>query len=115
MITIYHNNRCSKSRQTLGLIEAQGMAPEVIDYLKTPPDKATLSKLIQYLEVPVREIIRTGEDMYKTLNLKDSSLSDEQLLDAIVAHPKLLQRPIVVRGDRAIIGRPPENVLDLLK
>lgn len=114
MTTIYHNNRCSKSRQTLALIEEQGITPEIIRYLETPPDKATLKDLINKLGVGVRDIIRTGEEPYKTLNLADTSLSDEQLLDAIVTNPKLLQRPIVVNGSKAVIGRPPENVLTIL-
>lgn len=114
MLTIYHNNRCSKSRKALALIEAGGVTPTIVNYLETPPDKATLKSLIGKAGISVRDLIRSGEDAFRKLNLKNPELSDEQLLDAIVANPKLLQRPIVVKGNRAIIGRPPENVLELL-
>ena len=114
MPTIYHNPRCSKSRETLSLIQSKGIDPSIILYLETPPSKAELKSILSKLGLKVREIIRTGEEAYKNLSLKDDSLSDDQLLDAIVDYPKLLQRPIVVEGERAIIGRPPENVLDLL-
>ena len=114
MLTIYHNNRCSKSRQTLALIEEKGIKPNIINYLDTPPDKNILRSLLKKLGLKARDIIRSGEEAYKKLNLKDSSLTEDQLLAAIVAHPKLLQRPIVTSDDRAIIGRPPENVLELL-
>ena len=114
MTTIYHNPRCSKSRQTLALLEEHGVAPDIINYLNSPPDKDTLKTLVKALGVSVREIIRTGEDDYQALGLADTALTDEQLLDAVSHHPKLLQRPIVVKGKQAVIGRPPENVLTLL-
>lgn len=113
-VTIYHNPRCSKSRQTLALLEEQGIEPEIIRYLETPPDLAQLEAIVSKLGVPVREIIRSGEDEYKALNLADSSLSDTDLLNAINEAPKLLQRPIVIKGDAARIGRPPESVLEIL-
>ena len=115
MVTIYHNPRCSKSRETLTLIKEQGIEPEVILYLKTPPSTDDITGLLQKLRMTARGIIRTGETAYKENNLKEPSLSEQTLIDAIVTNPKLLQRPIVVKGDKAIIGRPPENVLSLLK
>lgn len=114
MLTIYHNSRCSKSRQTLALIEEKGVQANIIKYLETPPDKSELKAILTKLNLNPRDIIRTGEEDYKTLKLSNQDLSNDALLDAIVSHPKLLQRPIVVSGDRAVIGRPPENVLELL-
>ena len=114
MFTIYHNPRCSKSRQTLALLEENGVLPEVVLYLETPPNAATLKQLIKKLGISTRELLRKGEEEYKINNLKDSELSDDQLIQAMVKHPKLIERPIVIKGDRAVLGRPPENVLDLL-
>ncbi|WP_308366711.1 MULTISPECIES: arsenate reductase (glutaredoxin) [unclassified Microbulbifer] len=114
MWTIYHNPRCSKSRQTLQLLQDKGIDPEVVLYLETPPDRKTLAVLLQKLGIPARDLLRTGEDEYKALQLKDPGLGEEQLLDAMTQHPKLIQRPIVVKGDKAVLGRPPENVLELL-
>lgn len=114
MTTIYHNPRCSKSRQTLALIEEQGVTPEIVHYLDTALDKASLLSLISKLGVGPRDIIRKGEEAYKTMNLSNPELSDDELIEAIVQVPKLLERPIVVKGNKAIIGRPPENVLTLL-
>jgi len=114
MLTIYHNPRCSKSRQTLALIEEKGISPEIVLYLDTPPNKSQLSNLIEKLGISARELIRKGEDAYKENNLNDTSLSDEQLIDAMSRHPKLIERPIVIKGDKAVLGRPPENVLSLL-
>lgn len=113
-VTIYHNPRCSKSRETLALIEAQGIDPVVIRYLETPPDAATLRRILEQLDVDAREILRTGESAYKELGLADASLSQDLLIEAIAAHPELLQRPIVVAGDKARIGRPPESVLEII-
>lgn len=117
MITLFHNPRCSKSRETLALTEAAaarlGEALEVVEYLKTPPDLATLTTLLKHLGLPARALLRDGEAPYAELGLADTSLSDQALLEAIAAHPVLLQRPVVVRGERAVIGRPPENVLAL--
>jgi arsenate reductase len=111
-IQIYHNPRCSKSRATLALLEANGHAPEVIEYLKTPPDARTIRELVEKLGMKSHELLRKGESEYQSLALQDPT--DEQVVDAIVKHPILLQRPIVVAGDRAAIGRPPEAVLDIL-
>jgi arsenate reductase len=114
MITIFHNPRCSKSRQTLALIEESGIQPNIVLYLDTHLVKTDIKELLTKLDMTVREIIRKGEDAYKENNLKDTSLSDDDLIQAIADHPKLLERPIVVNGSKAIMGRPPENVLALL-
>ncbi|WP_237065767.1 arsenate reductase (glutaredoxin) [Microbulbifer guangxiensis] len=114
MWTIYHNPRCSKSRQTLQLLQENGIEPEVILYLETPPDTSTLADLLGKLGIGARDLLRTGEDAYRELGLKNNALSDAQLIEAMASHPKLIQRPIVVSGNRAVLGRPPENVLELL-
>ena len=114
MITIYHNPRCTKSRLTLQLLEERGEKVSVVLYLDTPPNKKTLKELIAKLGISPRELLRKGEAVYKDNNLSDSDLSDAKLIDAMVAHPILIERPIVVKGKRAAIGRPPENVLDIL-
>ncbi|WP_434680327.1 arsenate reductase (glutaredoxin) [Pseudomonas sp. R1-18] len=113
-LMLYHNPRCSKSRSALELLQARGLAPEVVLYLETPPDAAQLRDVLSKLGMGARQLLRTGEDAYKQLNLADQSLTDEQLIAAMVAHPKLIERPILVAGDKAVIGRPPENVLELL-
>ncbi len=112
--TIYHNPRCSKSRQTLGLLEDNGVSPEVVLYLETPPDAGEVRSLLNKLGIDARSLLRKGEEAYKSEGLADTSLTDDALVAAMVAHPKLIERPIVVKGDRAVLGRPPENVLDLL-
>ncbi len=115
-ITIYHNPRCSKSRQTLQLIGEQGVEPDVVEYLKTPPDTETLSRLLDLLELEPRQLMRRKEAIYGELNLDDPGLGREELIQAMIEHPILIERPIVVRdGKRVAIGRPPENVLDILK
>lgn len=111
---ILHNPRCSKSRQTLALLEEKGIHPDIILYLENTPDTDFLKDTIEKLGLAVRDVIRTGEDAYKEQNLKDASFSDDALLAAMVASPKLIQRPIVIKGKKAVIGRPPENVLDLI-
>ncbi|MDX9682646.1 arsenate reductase (glutaredoxin) [Pseudomonas protegens] len=113
-LTLYHNPRCSKSRGALELLEQRGLAPTVVRYLETPLDAAQLRGLLAKLGLSARQLLRTGEDEYKTLNLADPSLSEEQLVAAIAQHPKLMERPILEAGDKAIIGRPPENVLEIL-
>ncbi len=113
-LTLYHNPRCSKSRGALELLEARGLAPNLVRYLETPPSAAELRALLAKLGIGARALLRTGEDEYKALGLADASLSDEQLIAAMVEHPKLIERPILVAGDRAVIGRPPEKVLELL-
>lgn len=111
---IYHNPRCSKSRQTLALLEERGVDIEVIEYLKDAPDAALLRSLMEMLGKPPREVIRRGEAAFTALGLAAKLDDDEALIAAIAAHPVLLERPIVVVGQRAAIGRPPENVLALL-
>lgn len=113
-VTIYHNPRCSKSRQTLALLEAQGVNATIIEYLDNPPNKQELKRILKLLGCSPREIIRNNEQAYKDLALNDKDLSDEQLITAMIEHPKLIQRPIVVHGERAALGRPPENVLEII-
>ncbi|OZY40123.1 arsenate reductase (glutaredoxin) [Pseudomonas fragi] len=113
-LTLYHNPRCSKSRGALELLEARGLTPTVVRYLETPLDAAQLRNLLAKLNISARQLLRSGEDEYKALNLADSSLSEAQLIDAMAAHPKLIERPILVAGDKAVIGRPPENILEIL-
>ena len=110
---IYHNPRCSKSRQTLELLRERGIEPEIIEYLKTPVTPDEISNLVRMLQLEPRSIIRTKEKEYKELKLDDESLTTEALVNAIAKTPKLLERPIVVKGEEAVIGRPPENVLEL--
>ena len=111
---IYHNPRCSKSRQTLSILEEQGIQPTVIKYLDTPPDAATLRTILQQLGMTPRELMRTKEQEYKAQQLDDENLTDEQLIQAMIATPKLIERPIVIANGKTVIGRPPENVLAIL-
>ncbi|EOI3442961.1 arsenate reductase (glutaredoxin) [Cronobacter turicensis] len=114
-VTIYHNPRCSKSRETLSLLTERGIEPDVVLYLETPPDAATIKTLLKQLGFSqARELMRTKEELYKTLNLADASLSEEALIQAMVANPKLIERPIVVSDGKARLGRPPEQVLEIL-
>ncbi|EIL96691.1 arsenate reductase (glutaredoxin) [Rhodanobacter thiooxydans] len=114
MLRIYHNSRCSKSRATLALLEQHGGEIEVVDYLDTPPSAAELAMLLRQLGMTARELLRTGEEEYRVLGLDDSALDDDALIVAMVAHPKLIERPIVVANGKAVIGRPPEAVLAIL-
>jgi arsenate reductase (glutaredoxin) len=114
MISIYHNPRCSKSRQTLALLEERDIDPEIVLYLETPPSAETLADVLQKLGISPRQLLRKGEDSYKENNLSDTTLSDQQLIAAMVANPKLIERPIVINGNKAALGRPPEQVLDIL-
>lgn len=113
--TIYHNPRCSKSRQTLALLEEHNIQPEIVLYLENTPNKQELLGLTQQLNKKPREILRKTEDAYKNMGLADTALSDDDLLEAMVVEPKLIERPIVVAGTKAVLGRPPENVLELIK
>ncbi len=113
-LKIYHNPRCSKSRQTLALIEDSGQDCEVIKYLETPPSEAELSQLLALLGISARQLLRKGEAEYKELNLADESLDEAALIKAMSEHPKLIERPIVSRDGEAVLGRPPENVKALL-
>ena len=112
---IYHNPRCTKSRQTLALLQQQGIEPDIVLYLESPPKPKELTLLIKQLGfTSARQLLRTGEDAYKQLGLSDQSLGEDKLIAAMIANPKLIERPIVVKTDRAVLGRPPENVLALI-
>ena len=113
-VEIYHNPRCSKSRQTLQILKDKGVEPNVIEYLKTPPDRATLEKILKMLGLEPRDLMRKKEKEYKENNLADPTLSREQLIDAMIAHPKLIERPIVIKNGKAALGRPPEHVLEII-
>ncbi|VXC67493.1 putative oxidoreductase [Pseudomonas sp. 8Z] len=113
-LTLYHNPRCSKSRGALELLEARGLQPTVVRYLETPPSANELRELLGKLGISARQLLRSGEDDYKALGLADTSLSEAQLIDAMTSHPKLIERPILVAGNKAVIGRPPEMILELL-
>ncbi|WP_417788068.1 arsenate reductase (glutaredoxin) [Stutzerimonas xanthomarina] len=113
-LILYHNPRCSKSRNALELLEQRGLSPSVVRYLETPPSADELKQILARLGISPRQLLRSGEEDYKTLNLADPALTDEQIIDAMVAHPKLIERPILVAGDVAVIGRPPEKVLEIL-
>ena len=111
---IYHNPRCSKSRQTLDLLRQKGIDPQIILYLEEPPSESDLANILDCLGMGPRELLRTGEIEYKELNLKDRTLDDSKIIKLMSENPKLIERPIVVSSNRAIIGRPPENVLNLI-
>jgi len=111
---IYHNPRCSKSRQTLDIIRAAGVEPEIVLYLETPPSADELKTLVKKLGIEPRSLLRKGEEAYKAAGLSDKTLSGDQLIAAMVEFPKLIERPIVVKGAQAVLGRPPENVNALL-
>lgn len=115
-VKIYHNPRCSKSRETLSLLQSNGIEPDVVLYLETPPDADTIKALLQMLGMgSARELMRQKEELYKSLNLADSHLSEAALIQAMVENPKLIERPIVVANGKARIGRPAEQVLDIVK
>lgn len=113
-VTIYHNPRCGKSRQTLALIRDRGIEPTVIEYLKTPPDRATLSRILDDLGMEPRDLMRRKEAPYKERNLADPALARDALVDAMVEDPILIERPIVITPKGTRLGRPPENVLEIL-
>lgn len=113
-IVIYHNPRCSKSRQTLQLLQEQGIQPRVVEYLKTPPSKTELKRILKLLGLKPRELMRRKEPEYKALGLDDPSLTDDQLIEAMIATPKLIERPVVLAHGKAALGRPPEQVLEIL-
>ena len=113
-VTIYHNPRCSKSRETLNLLQSKNIEPSVVEYLKTPLSHEQISTLVSQLGFnSARDLMRTKEEQYKALNLKDVN-SESVLIDAMVENPKLIERPIVVNNNKAALGRPPENVLSVL-
>ncbi|MDJ0928930.1 MAG: arsenate reductase (glutaredoxin) [Gammaproteobacteria bacterium] len=113
-VTLYHNPRCSKSRQTLALLQEHDVDVQIIEYLKTPPDETTLRDLLQRLELSVDELMRKGETEYREARSELDSMTEPQRVAWLAANPRVLQRPIVVSGDRARIGRPPEAVLEIL-
>ncbi|GKW02820.1 arsenate reductase (glutaredoxin) [Pectobacterium carotovorum] len=114
-VTIYHNPRCSKSRETLALLQEHNITPDVVLYLDTPPDATTLAQLIKQLGfTSARELMRTKEEVYQQLGLSDAALTEAQLIQAMIDNPKLIERPIVVAQGQARIGRPPEQVLEIL-
>lgn len=110
---IYHNPRCSKSRQTLNILEQAGVDPEIVKYLDDTPTASELRELIEQLGIRPEELVRKGEKVYKE-QFKGRELSDQEWIETMVRYPKLIQRPIVVSGDQAVLGRPPENVKELL-
>jgi arsenate reductase len=113
-ITIYHNPKCSKSRAALQLLRDRDLEPKIVEYLKHPLDASQIKRLLKMLKMSPRELLRKKEADYRALNLADPKLSADILINAMVAHPILMERPIVVGGERAVLGRPPERVLDLL-
>ena len=114
-ITLYHNPRCSKSRQSLQLLESHGISPDIVLYLETPPDAATLKRLVRQLGLTqASELLRKKEDEYRLAGLSADS-KDDDVIAAMVKYPKLIERPIAVKGQRAVLGRPPENLLELIK
>lgn len=113
-ITIFHNPRCSKSRQTLELLHEKSVTPEVVEYLKTPPDYQTIDDILKMLNIEPRQLMRAGEAEYKENDLANESLSRKQLIEAMVNFPKLIERPIVIKNGKAAIGRPPTAILEIL-
>ncbi|MCE3232070.1 MAG: arsenate reductase [Rickettsiaceae bacterium] len=113
-VTIYHNPRCTKSRETLALLKENGIEPTIVEYLNKPPSVQTLKEIVKALGVKPREIIRTKEDAYKQCGLDDKTLTDNQIIEILVKNPILIERPIVCVGKKAAVGRPPENVLKIL-
>lgn len=111
---IYHNPKCSKSRQTLQLLADNGEQPEIVEYLKTTPDADTLKSILKKLGISARQLLRSKEAEFKTAGLDNMELSDDEIITAMIKYPKLIERPIVVKGDKAVIGRPPENILTLI-
>jgi len=112
--TIFHNPRCSKSRETLALLESHGIQPNIVEYLKTPPSAAELASIVRKLGIKPEALVRKSEDGYKS-RYAGQTLTDAQWIDAMVADPALIERPIVLHGSRAVLGRPPANVMSLLK
>ncbi|MCK5889021.1 MAG: arsenate reductase (glutaredoxin) [Methylococcales bacterium] len=113
-VKIFHNPRCSKSRQTLQLLQEQGIEPDIVEYLKNPPSKAEIEDILQKLNIQPRELMRTKEAEYKEMALNDENLTHDALVNAMLKTPKLIERPIVLANGKAAIGRPPENVLSIL-
>ena len=114
MTTIYHNPRCSKSRASLEMLEAKGIKPTIIRYLDTPPSRSELSEILDKLGLQAEQIVRKGEALFGELRLNDKTLSNNDWIDVLVQNPKLIERPIVISGNKAAIGRPIERVIDIL-
>jgi arsenate reductase len=112
-VTIWHNPRCGKSRDAAKLLEEKGIDAEVVKYLETPPNKEELKAVLKMLGISARELMRTKEDLYKELNLKEE-LNEEKLIEAMVENPKLIERPVVIKDGKAAIGRPLQNIVDIL-
>lgn len=113
-VIIYHNPRCSKSRATLALLRERGIEPDIVEYLKNPPDEHELARILGMLEMDPLELMRKGEDEYAELGLEEKKDDHAELIKQMLAHPILIERPIVVKDNKARIGRPPENVLEIL-
>lgn len=113
-VTIWHNPRCSKSREALKLLEAEGVEATIVKYLETPPSEAEIRHVLSMLGIGARDLMRTKEALYKELNLKDVT-DEDALIRAMAEHPKLIERPVVIKGDKAVLGRPPQTVVDLVK
>ena len=112
-VTIWHNPRCGKSRDAAKLLEEKGIDADIVKYLETPPSKKELKAVLKMLGISARELMRTKEDIYKELNLKEEN-DEEKLIDAMVENPKLIERPVVIKDGKAAIGRPLENIIDIL-
>ena len=113
-VTIYHNPRCSKSRQTLNLLQERGIQPTIIEYLETPPSAKKLGEILVMLGLRPRELMRNKEDVYAASSLDNPNLSDDDLIEAMIKHPILIERPIILANDKATIGRPPEQVFEII-
>jgi len=113
-LTLMHNPRCSKSREALKILEENGIDAEIVKYLETPPTKEDIKNILKMLGINARDLMRTKEDIYKELNLKDVT-DEEALINAMAEHPKLIERPIVIKDGKAVIGRPPSKIVDFLK
>jgi len=113
-VTLYHNPRCSKSRAALALLEEKGVEPEIVEYLKNPPSAAEIKKILKMLNMEPRDLMRKKEKEYSENNLKDPTLTTDDLITAMVANPKLIERPLVLTGGKAAVGRPIENILEIL-
>ena len=113
-LVIYHNPNCSKSRETLQILQHKNCQPQIVEYLEEPPSPQRLKDIIGMLGVSARDLLRTTEPVYKDADLDDDRLSDDEIIEAICEYPALLQRPIVIAGGRAVIGRPPEKVLEII-
>ena len=114
MTTIYHNPRCSKSRASLEMLEAKGITPTIIKYLETPPNRDELAEILNKLGIAAEQIVRKGDALFQELGLKGKTLDNDQWIDVLVQNPQLMERPIVVNGKKAAIGRPIEKVIDIL-